>query len=249
MVGLTSLTFSPAYEYANVKVFENPSDPKNSLIYFILIILFTIFVIILAKKSEKFLRFVMYSLLFISSFYVFYPFFGITSIIPSTIVLCILLRKPNSLTINVSAFLLACGVTAMFGISLEPIPVLILLAILAIYDFIAVYSTKHMVDLAESIMKLKLPLLFIIPSKEKPIILGVGDVVIPNILTVSAQTFLTSQTIFNIKVPALTTLMGGTVGLIVLIIFSERFKSPHAGLPFINTGAILGFFIGCLMTS
>ncbi len=241
---MVSLKFSPTYESANVKVFENPSDPKNSITYFVAIIAFTIFVMMLAKRSEKVLRIVMYSVLFLSSLYVFYPFFGFASVIPSILTLYFLLKKPNKLTMNISAFILACGVTAMFGISLEPFPVLILLVILAIYDFIAVYSTKHMIDLAENIIKLKLPLLFMIPARERPLILGVGDVVIPNILTVSAQTFLKSQTIFNIKIPALTTLIGGTIGLTVLMVVSERFKSPHAGLPFINTGAILGYFLG-----
>jgi len=244
-----SLLFSPSYESANVKVFENPSDPANSILYFLAIIAFTIFILILAKKSERVLRIVMYSILILSAFYVFYPFFRIFSIFPSIVVLILLLKKPNNLTINVSAFLLACGVTAMFGISLEPFPVLILLIILAVYDFVAVYSTKHMIDLAENVIKLKLPLLFVIPIKnDKPMMLGVGDVVIPNILTVSAQTFINSPTLLGVKIPALTTLIGGTLGLSALLIFAEKFKRAHAGLPFINIGAILGFLIGCMMT-
>ena len=246
--GLVALAFSPSYESANVKVFENPSDPTNSLLYFLAIITFTAIVMILAKKSELFLKLVMYSLLFISTFYVFYPFFGILSFVPSSVVLIALLKKPNTLTLNVSAFLLACGITAMFGISLEPFPVLILLVILAIYDFVAVYTTKHMVDLAENIIKLKLPLLFVIPTDDRPTMLGVGDVVIPNILTVSAQTFLNSPKIFGLKIPALTTLIGGALGLTALLILAEKFKRAHAGLPFINSGAILGFLVGCMVS-
>ena len=248
LVGLTALAFSPTYESANVKVFENPSDPTNSLFYFLAIITFTAIVMILARKSELFLKFVMYSLLFVSAFYVFYPFFGVLSFVPSLAIIIALLKRPNTLTINISAFFLACGVTAMFGISLEPFPVLILLIILAIYDFIAVYTTKHMVDLAESIIKLKLPLLFVIPTDDKPTMLGVGDVVIPNILTVSAQTFLSSPKIFGLKIPALTTLIGGALGLTALLILAEKFKRAHAGLPFINSGAILGFLLGCMMS-
>ncbi|ADB58590.1 presenilin family intramembrane aspartyl protease PSH [Archaeoglobus profundus] len=248
LVGLTALAFTPTYESANVKVFENPSDPTNSLLYFLAIIVFTAIVMILTRKSEFFLKLVMYSLLFISAFYIFYPFFGILSIIPSSIVIVALLKRPNTLTINISAFLLACGITAMFGISLEPIPVLVLLIILAVYDFVAVYTTKHMIDLAESVVKLKLPLLFIIPTDDKPTMLGVGDVVIPNILTVSAQTFLNSPKIFGLKIPALTTLIGGALGLTILLIFAEKFKRAHAGLPFINSGAILGFLIGCMIS-
>ncbi len=243
LVGLIALIFSPSYESANVRVFENPSDPTNSIIYFIAIIAFTAIVLILAK-SEKVLKLLMYSLLILSAFYVFYPFFGTLSILISSLILLALIKKPNNLTINISAFILACGITAMFGISLEPFPVILLMIILAIYDLVAVYKTKHMINLAESIVNLKLPLLFIIPSNDKPTMLGVGDVVIPNILTVSAQTFVNSPKFFGIKLPALTTLMGGALGLLVLLILAERFKRAHAGLPFINTGAILGFLLG-----
>jgi len=38
----------------------------------------------------------------------------------------------------------------MFGISLAIIPTLLLLVVLAVYDYIAVYRTKHMVALAEA---------------------------------------------------------------------------------------------------
>lgn len=237
------MIFSPTYESANVKVFENPSDPTNSILYFIAIIVFTAVTLILAR-SEKALKVLMYFLLVLSAFYVFYPFFGIFSVFPSLLLLLALIKKPNNSTINVSAFVLACGVTAMFGISLEPFPVILLMVILAVYDFIAVYKTKHMIDLAESIVNLKLPLLFVIPTDDKPTMLGVGDVVIPNILTVSAQTFLRAPSFFGIKLPALTTLIGGSLGLLTLLIFAERFKKAHAGLPFINTGAILGFLLG-----
>ncbi len=191
----------------------------------------------------------MYSLLFLSAYYVFFPFLGGLALIPSLALILALILKPNVLTLNVSAFILACGITAMFGISLEPLPTVVLLVILTVYDFIAVYKTKHMIDLADSIVKMRLPLLFVIPTEDKPLMLGVGDVVVPNILTVSAQTFLNSPTVFWIKIPSLTTLLGGAIGLSLLLIFAERFKGAHAGLPFINTFALIGFFVGFFASS
>jgi len=74
---------------------------------------------------------------------------------------------------------------------------------------------------------------------------GVGDVVIPNILVVSAQVFSNSVKIAMFKLPAITTLLGGLIGLITLLIVAERSKRPHAGLPFLNTGAIIGYIVGC----
>ncbi len=109
--------------------------------------------------------------------------------------------------------MLAAGITAIFGISLEPLPVIILLAVLAVYDIISVYRTKHMIRLAESVTAINAPMLFIIPRKEGNAYMGVGDVVMPNILVVSAQYFSNSPAIGFIKLPALLALIGGFAGL------------------------------------
>ncbi len=232
----------PKYEQSGMRVFENPGDVSNSFLYFALIIVFTAFVLILARKSEKFLKAFMYLLVFVSIHYVLIPFLGILSLIVALVLTVLLILKPNWITIDISALLLASGVAAMFGISLEPTPVIVLLVILAIYDAVSVYKTGHMIDLAESVKDL--PLLFIIPGKDRPSVLGVGDVVIPNILVVSAQTFTKSPEIGFMRIPALTTLIGGVLGMVTLLIVAEKFKRPHAGLPFLNAGAIIGYLVG-----
>ncbi len=245
LTALLALSCVPKYEESGMRVFQNPSDVSNSLLYFLMIIVFTALVLILAKKSEKFLKIFMYILVFVSVYYVLIPFLGVFSIAVASIVVALLVKKPSWIVIDASALLLAAGVTGMFGISLEPLPVMVLLVILAIYDALSVYKTEHMIDLAESVIKMGLPMLFIIPSKrDKPMLLGVGDVVIPNILVVSAQTFVKAPTIGFLKIPALTALIGGTLGMVALITVAERLNRPHAGLPFLNTGAILGFLLG-----
>ncbi len=242
VTALLAVSSVPKYEQSGMKVFENPGDVSNSILYFALIVVFTAFVLILARKSEKFLRVFMYLLVFISIHYVLLPFLGFLSLIVALILTVLLILKPNWITIDVTALLLASGVAAMFGISLEPTPVIVLLVILAVYDAVSVYKTGHMIDLAESVKDL--PLLFIIPGKDRPSVLGVGDVVIPNILVVSAQAFIKAPEVGFLKTPALTTLIGGILGMIALLIVAEKFKRPHAGLPFLNAGAIIGFLVG-----
>ena len=248
LTALIAISAIPRYEASGMRVFSNPSDVSNSFVYFGAILLFTAFVLIMAKKSVKFLRAFMYVLVFVSVYYVLVPFLGMFSLIVASAIVALLLVKPNWLIIDASALLLAGGITSMFGISLEPLPVIVLLIILAIYDALSVYKTEHMIDLADSVIEMGLPMLFILPTKEdRPALLGVGDVVIPNILTVSAQTFVNAPEIGPLKLPALTTLMGGLVGMAVLIMVAERLKRAHAGLPFLNTGAIMGFLLGLLL--
>ncbi len=104
-----------------------------------------------------------------------------------------------------------------------------------------------MIELADSLTKLKLPLLFIIPSSptaslddEKNAYMGVGDVVIPNILVVSAYTF-------GGVLKALTTLIGSVIGLLILLYVVERSKKPHPGLPYLNSFAISAYVIFTLL--
>jgi presenilin-like A22 family membrane protease len=236
----------PKYEEAGMVVFENPSDVSNSFLYFGLIIGFTAF-ILFAVKFTAVLKAVIYFLTLLSIFYVLSPFIGILSIPLSLAVVVLLIKKPHWLVINFSALMLAAGITAIFGISLEPLPVIILLAVLAIYDVISVYRTRHMIKLAESVTAINAPMLFVIPKKEGNAYMGVGDVVMPNILVVSAQFFTSSPTVGFIKIPALLALIGGFAGLMILLYIVEKRGGTHPGLPFVNFGAIAGYATGLLL--
>jgi len=250
---ILALAASPDYKKAGMQAFSDPGDVMNSVYYFAIILVFTAFILVVAKFKQSLIQWLMYLLIFISMYYVLYPFLGIFSAVLSVALLLLLITRPNWFVIDLTALLLAAGVTSIFGISLSPFPVIVLLIALAIYDFISVYKTGHMVDLADSITKMKLPMLFIIPfsrsfklknlekSKDKAVFMGVGDVVIPNILVVSAQVFTDSPYIGFIKLSSFLTLIGGILGLFFLIYIVENREGAHPGLPFLNAGVITGY--------
>ncbi len=237
ITGIFALMISPHYAEAGVKAFENPSEVSNSIYYFLMIIVFTVFILLLAK-FKGFLKIIFYSLIFLTYIYAFTPFLGITSIPISLLLLILLIKKRNWIIINISALLIASTITAIFGISFEPLPAIILLLALAVYDFVAVYKTGHMIKLADSVSELSVPILFVIPRKDKNAIMGVGDAVIPNILAVSAYFFNHCLT------QGILTIIFGYIGLIFLMRYIERKGGAHAGLPFLNSGAILGYILG-----
>lgn len=243
---LLAVLSTHSYVSAGMVVFENPEDISNSVIYFILILLFTGLVLLLAK-SQQFLAGLIYFLTLISIFYVLTPFLDISALFVAIAITALLIKKPHWLLVNISAFMLSVGISAMFGISLEPLPVIVLLAILAVYDAISVYKTKHMLSLADSVTKINAPMVFIIPKRENKMLMGVGDVVMPAILAVSAQRFTSAPEIAFIKISALLTIIGGFLGLTLLLYLVEKRKGAHAGLPFINTGAIVGFLLATLI--
>jgi presenilin-like A22 family membrane protease len=135
-----------------------------------------------------------------------------------------------------------------------------LLVLLAIYDAISVYRTKHMITMAEGIMDLKLPILFVIPKhlrysflqekvkkegEREAFFMGLGDAIMPTLLVVSASIFI--HTTGGNTYPVLGAMLGTLAGFVVLFALVMKGK-PQAGLPFLNSGVILGFFIGVLLS-
>jgi presenilin-like A22 family membrane protease len=177
-----------------------------------------------------------------------------------------LFKHPEWYIVDIVGIIVAGGVTALLGISIGLLPIIMLLVILAIYDAISVYKTKHMVSLADKVMEFKLPILLVVPKKRgysfiqqkglkkqledgeerEAMFIGLGDIIIPGALVISAFHFLPESGAllgigYNLAV-ALFTLVGTLVGFSVLMQFVLK-GNPQAGLPLLNTGAILGFFI------
>jgi len=140
--------------------------------------------------------------------------------------------------------------------------VLILLVALAIYDAISVYKTKHMIDLADTVMDLKLPVLLVIPKirnysliketkrlKQKieekeerdAFFMGLGDIVLPGVLVAAIY-----HNIPNGLYIALSTIAGILIGFAILMYFVMKGK-PQAGLPLLCSGAIAGYIISSLI--
>jgi len=180
----------------------------------------------------------------------------------SILATALLYKYPEWYVIDSLGILIAAGVAAIFGSSLEYYLVVILLVLLAVYDAISVYKTKHMITLAEGVIDLKTPILFVIPkrrdysfirdgigklddgSERAAFIIGMGDMIMPSILVVSANVFIKGWRIAGIiNLPALGAIIGSLAGLAVLLYFVSSGK-PQAGLPPLNGGTILGFLAG-----
>ncbi len=256
--GFLGAILTPQYKAAGMQAFKNPQNVGNSIVYILAILVFTGIILVLSRY-KSFLKFMLYSVVFISCYYTFYPFLGVLGLVPSIAIVVLLLKRPGWFIIDVAAYFLAVGVISIFGISLAPLPAIVLMLILAVYDAISVYKTKHMLSLAESVMDINVPMLFVIPisrefrvedvkvgeGEKKAVFLGVGDVVIPNILVASAQRFAVSPAFLGLKVVSWLALAGGVVGLATLLTkFADK---PQAGLPFLNIPTIAGFLIGVFL--
>ncbi len=257
------------------RAFSNPNDPLIPIIYIGFIVLFTLAVLyIIRKRREDIIRFIFLGAVAFTIFYVLsvIALRFTTNILGLIVPLAItglltygLVKKPEWYVVDASGILMAVGIIGIFGISLSILPVFILLIVLAVYDAISVYGTKHMVSLADGVTQLKLPILLVIPKRadysyltQKPLkqqiedkeereamFMGLGDVIIPGVLVTSAYSFLPAAGGNNLLV-ALGTLLGAVAGFGVLMRFVLK-GNPQAGLPLLNGGAIAGYLVSYLL--
>ena len=254
---------------------EDPDSVWNTIYYIALILGFTGVILYAFKKNIKWMihGFILFAV-GATLYYVFLAIFAIfmdeTASIILTLALSLALTVllylfPEWYVIDIIGILIGAGVTAIIGISFGVMPTLILLILLAVYDAISVYQTKHMLALAEGVMDMKVPILFVIPNhlnfsfrdykyekdaKREAFFMGLGDAIMPTILVVSANVFITEgymnlPLIGLLNMPALGAALGTIVGFAALMAVVAK-GNPQAGLPFLNTGAILGYAAGCL---
>ncbi len=183
----------------------------------------------------------------------------------------VLVKFPEWYVVDTVGFVTAAGVTAILGISFGLLPAILLLIALAVYDAWAVYRTKHMITLADELTSQRLPILLVIPKRagysfreqkslkaqveageeREAMFIGLGDLIIPGIMSVSAFTFLTApgRSLLGLEpnaFVALGTVIGSLVGFFFLMRFVLR-GNPQAGLPLLNGGALLGFLLTNLL--
>jgi presenilin-like A22 family membrane protease len=273
IVEIGAVLLSLPVQASGIVAFEDPTSLENPLIFIVILLVFTGILLLLIKYDmKKVIAAVIGLSLFFTFVYIFmalvYSITGVTDIasivvlILSILATALLYKYPEWYVIDALGILIGAGVASIFGVSLDVLPVVILLILLAVYDAISVYKTKHMITLAEGVIDLKTPILFVIPKKRdysfikegigklgdggerSAFIIGMGDLIMPSILVVSANVFIQGSRIGGIlNLPALGAIIGSLAGLLVLLHFVMSGR-PQAGLPPLNGGTIIGFLIG-----
>jgi len=239
---------------ANNLLTENASDISSVFQFLIMFALATLLLYLLLKYYKK--AWVIQALFYfavIEGLVVFsYAFFDWPYYIYMTVFLLILLFAYNNvLAHNLIIVIVVTAIASIFGLNFQPNSVVLILILLAVYDFWAVYKTKHMVSMFKQIAEKKVHFSIIIPQTFKGLFkkikdvspsvdfmfLGTGDLALPAILVVAALKVGVRTSLF--------TLLGAVVGFVVLfVLFIGQIKrKPMPGLPPIVMGTILGYLI------
>lgn len=277
---------APLYSREVGPIFENPENVGNAAFYLVIVVAFTALILLIARyKLAWLIQAIILGAVLISLVYLFGALFSAAlraflgegalalgwgaGIVVACVLAAALYKYPEWWVIDAVGVGVSAGAGAIFGISFGLLPALALLVGFAAYDAIAVYRTKHMIDLADKVMDLKLPIMLVVPKqrgysflrdeaklKEKlakgeereALFMGLGDVVIPCVLVVSALSFLPPRAVAGLPanvVVSVATLLGALAGYALLMSLVAKGKA-HAGLPSLNGGAIAGFFLALL---
>ena len=76
-----------------------------------------------------------------------------------------LMIRPEWYIVNTVGVLVGAGVIVMLGVTFVPTLIVIFMVLAAVYDAWAVYRSKHMLDLADTMIGLNLPILLVAPQE------------------------------------------------------------------------------------
>ena len=186
------------------KVYLPATSLQDFLLSFLLVTLF-IFILVSYKRAGKFKEYIYKGLFMVTVFWGGMTIFNLlmpvfAAILLMGVLIVLWLEFPTVWIHDILIILGLAGAASFFGLSFTSSVMVVLLLIFSVYDFIAVYKTKHMVLIAKEMIEKKVILGFVIPKefkyfkdkleKIKPggnfMILGGGDVVFPSLLAVSA---------------------------------------------------------------
>ena len=249
-----------SYRYAPL-VKPSTAMPEFSFDKLIFFFIFFVVLILLMKQFRRVnvlaFRFFLLLIIFSGSQIIFaslvtFPW----DILSATCLVALFLLARNIFVHDVSIMFGIAGIASVLGITISPMMGITLLVILSFYDILAVYWTKHMVQMAKGMVESGAILGFVIPFEmrdffyhkpetgqklgEKFMILGSGDIGLPLVLVSSvAAVSINQAAVVSIFV---------VIGLFLthLIFVNQKERKPMAALPPIATMTIIGYLISLI---
>ncbi len=253
-----------SYNIGNLSHFINAAQEVEqpgsySALFFIGYFFLATLVIFLVSRSEKhekgkilFFKFVFLTSVALGSLITFSVFLSdLTAFFLVTVLILVWKSYPLIILHNFLISISITGIGTIVGTMFSGFEIVVLLIVFSIYDFIAVYKTKHMVKMATEMIKTKAIMGLIIPfdfkdlfnnlekeDKSKFMILGGGDLSFPLFL-VSAVTLS-----HGVK-EALFLTAFACLGLFAsfFLFMSQKIKKAIPALPPIAFFLIIGYLI------
>ena len=172
----------PFYNFDSIRAFgeEGTTEAGNIFLELGMILIFTFVIIWLARKGmEAIIKAIIFLALGYSLFLAIGPFVaiflsllgmgGMNEWMVATLSLTVglmytLHRFPEWYVVNSIGVLVGAGVITMIGIAFVPVLIIFFMVMAAVYDHWAVNKSKHMLELADTMIGMKLPVLLVAPK-------------------------------------------------------------------------------------
>jgi len=180
---LMGVFMQPYWNFEEMRAFgeEGTTEAGNIVFELGMIFLFTVLVIWLARKGlEMLIKGIVFFALGYSLLMAVLPIFsilvwalgietgaeaGLVACLGITVGMMYTLHKfPEWYVVNTVGVLVGSGVIVMLGIAFVPVLIILFMILAAIYDHWAVNGSKHMLELADTMIELKLPVLLVAPK-------------------------------------------------------------------------------------
>ena len=179
---MIGLSVQPIYNIPEARAFGEEGASKGAFVALELAMIgvFTIVIIWLARRGlEFFIKAIVLFALWMSLFYAVQPYVAlvlyflgldtlfvvaILSIAISSGSIYLLHIFPEWYVVNGVGIMVGAGVITLIGVSFVPVLIIGFMIAAAIYDYWAVNGSKHMLELADTMIDLKLPVLLVAPK-------------------------------------------------------------------------------------
>ncbi|HZZ99244.1 MAG TPA: presenilin family intramembrane aspartyl protease [Candidatus Paceibacterota bacterium] len=260
-----ALGLATAYRYlafvSAQPILQVPSFSVTDIV--ILAALITGFIVVLQfrRVSQVFLWLMLILVIFAGTIIVFDSFFNPTwDLLAAVVMLTLFFWRRSVLMHDIAIGVSLAGIGAAIGVGITPDLAIIFLLLLSFYDIIAVYKTKHMVKMAEGMLRSGAIFGFIIPSEfssflshhknareeigqrtQRFMLLGSGDIGLPIIFVSS----LVRQSLAEAIVVAIFAVAG--VMLTHILFVNQPHRRAMAALPPIATMCLVGYVVALLL--
>lgn len=259
---------NPDIQALSVAPIAQHDDPLNAVFFIVYIIGGAVMIMLAARffKGMMFFRLLEFLVISSASSIVFFAF--ALSMLGMDFATAIVLGMVLGLALaavkyfkdeakNAAAIISSAGVAALFGFSLGFLPAVVFIVMLSLYDYIAVFKTKHMITMARELSTRQLS--FAVTAKSAPkrmptepepayvqranregerLDLGTGDLSVPAMISVSAYSLGPNGMIYAIAVA-----IGSTLSLYALLKFVSKERVFLPALPPICLGGMLALLI------
>jgi presenilin-like A22 family membrane protease len=166
---LATMVFSGS-TFSEVSSTHVVSSAENALFYIVYIVIFALIIIFVSKVYRGNKLFLVFegAVLFLTSFFVFLilvsyftsgvqaAFYGngltVGLVVAAVLALALVVAKNRIPKLrNTAAIIASMGVGVVLGVSFSFLAAMVFMMILAVYDFVAVFITKHMITLANAV--------------------------------------------------------------------------------------------------